>query len=106
VKDRAGNITNCDPTTTTVVREARGQTLSGIDGSEHYLTIQNGTPGLQDLLARVNGTNFGAHALKAGAERTIDISSALHAGGTNTIQLFGHGTGTADILIWDGNGTV
>jgi hypothetical protein len=105
VKDQAGNVTNCDPTTTTVVREPRGQTLSGIDGSEHFLTIQNGTPGLKSLVARVNGTTFAANNLKPGEKRTIDISSALKTGDTNAVQLIGHGPGAADVLIWDGAGT-
>ena len=105
VKDQAGNVTNCDPTTTTVVREPRGQTLSGIDGSEHFLTIQNGTPGLKSLVARVNGTTFAAHNSKPGEKRTIDISSALKTGDTNAVQLIGHGPGAADVLIWDGAGT-
>lgn len=105
VKDKAGNVTNCDPTSVTVVRENRSQTLTGIDGSEHVVTIQNGSPGLVRLTAFVNGTHFAAARLKPGETRTINIASALRAGTDNTIRLVGQGRGGADILIWDGNGT-
>lgn len=95
VTDVAGNVTNCDPTLTTLSGNG-SQTVSGVDAVEHYVTV--GTSGLA-VTVTVNG-----HAFSAG-NGTLDVASAMTAGTGNTIVLSGSGSGSASVLIWDGIGT-
>jgi hypothetical protein len=107
VRDRAGNVTECDPVLT---GEARGtgrpesHIFPGIPSAEHVVTVFNGDPGLQQIRIDVNGRKFTVAGLGDGEERTIDIGSAVVPGTDSTVTLTSHGKpgGTAAIMIWDG----
>jgi hypothetical protein len=104
--DLAGNVTNCDPVLTTLAlttgRRVQ-QTFTDIPREEHFVTIQNGSPGLKRVEIRVNGKLFEVDSLRANQLRTIDIAGAMVAGRKNTITLVGHGVpgDSAMVLIAD-----
>lgn len=104
--DAVGNVTTCDPVLTLVVREKGkpvSQTLTGIAQTESKITITNGTPGLSNLSITVNGKRFEAAGLKDNEVRTVDVSSAMKAGDSNTITLDARGKpgGSAAVVIHD-----
>jgi hypothetical protein len=108
VKDVAGNTTVCDPVLVTLHRgTGNSVTVHDVDRAEHVVTVRNGSPGLHRISVRVNGTQF-VVTVAPGEEQSLDIAGALRPGATNTVRLTGYGrpTGAADIVIWDGNGTI
>ena len=105
VKDVAGNTTVCDPVDVTV-NAGSSAVANSVPGNEHVVTITNGSPGLRTIVLAVNGqVRF---VRLHGATTTVDIGNALNAGDDNTVWLFGLGRqgGSANVLIWDGNGNV
>jgi hypothetical protein len=106
VTDVAGQSTTCDPVLATVTGRGvtRAITLNSIDQTEHFVTIDNGTPGLRGLKVFVNGQRFAnlGH-LSDGQHLRLDVARALIAGKANTISLRGRGKSlaTADVLISD-----
>ncbi len=106
------NVTNsdlgqkeCDPSLFNVVRGAEDAvTARGVPDVEHAVAVQNGSPGLTVLKVAVNGKKFTLN-LRHGA-KTLDISSAMHQGNSNTIVLTGQGpaNASANVLLWDGTG--
>ncbi len=108
VTDVAGNVTTCDPILGLVTRaegKPEAQTVTGVDGSEHVLTLYNGNPGIHDLDVQVNGKKFHLDKPHDGATQSLDLGSAMHPGNGNTITLTakGHPGGSANFMIWDGN---
>jgi hypothetical protein len=106
VSDVVGNITTCDPVIMLVVREKgepESETVAGVPEAEHFVTIQNGDPGLKNLRVTVNGTQFQIAGLRDGEERTVDVASAMVEGGNNTFILTALGKpGTsATVVIHD-----
>jgi hypothetical protein len=90
VQDVAGNTTTCDPVLTLLVRENGKpvtETLTDIPEIESQITVLNGGPGIKNLLVTVNGVAFRLNGLKDGEKRSVDISSAMRPGNTNTITL-------------------
>jgi hypothetical protein len=108
VKDVAGNTTVCDPVFVTLNGPASFQKTPDVPQAEHVVTIRNGSPGLKTVLVIANGKWFTATRLRPGSERTIDIASAMKPGDTNKVTLVGLGTrrGKADVIIWDGIGSI
>ncbi len=104
VTDVAGNVTNCDPVLTTVVRENKSQVFTDVPDAEHLVTVINNSPGLRLIAVTVNGTAYRRN-LQPGQEATIDVIKSIKAG-ANTFGLRGWGSGSADIIIWDGNGSI
>jgi len=99
-RDMKGNVTDCDPILTTVVKaKSSVQMFRDVMQAEHWVTISNGDPGITKLEVNVNGDR---HLLRlaAGRTTTLDISHALTAG-PNTIALRGWGKGSADVIISD-----
>ncbi len=104
VTDVKGNITNCDPVMTTLVRENKPQVFTDVPDAEHLVTVMNNTPGLRRIAVTVNGTAY-RRSLQPGQQATIDVINSIKAG-ANTFRLSGWGRGSADIIIWDGIGTI
>jgi hypothetical protein len=107
VTDQAGNVTDCDPVLVQLSSNG-SQTFTGLPQAENKITIKNGQPGLTRLQAVVNGRRFGLNNLRDNEVRTLDVSSAMRPGNTNTIILRGYGKpgASADVLIWDGKGVL
>ncbi|HET9212973.1 MAG TPA: hypothetical protein VFR03_21380 [Thermoanaerobaculia bacterium] len=108
VRDLAGNVTDCDPVLTSVVRTSgrpESQVFPDVPPEEHFVTVHNGDPGLKQLQIDVNGWRFTVDGLKSGEERTIDVSRAVVPGVSSTVTLTSHGKpgGEAAIMIWDGH---
>lgn len=105
IVDMAGKVVLCDPVLTMTVRE-RGkpvtQVLTGIPAMESNVMVFNENPGVTHLLIEVNGVTFRMQGLRPLEERSLDVSSAMHAGG-NTISLTAYGKpgGSAVVMIHD-----
>lgn len=105
--DLAGNSVTCDPIISLVQRSAGvdpQRTTAAVPQEENKLLVMNSSPGLRNLEATVNGVKFKLTGLKDGENRTLDISSALHAG-ANTVSVKGHGpvNSSAMVVISDGS---
>jgi hypothetical protein len=101
VTDVAGTTTRCDPVLTSLTVTRGGpvsQTFSDIPQAEHFVTIQNGDPGLKRLEVTVNGTRFRLDDLRSGEERTLDIGSAMTAG-SNSVTLRAQGERSASAVV-------
>lgn len=107
--DVCGNVAQCDPVMTGVLRSAGkpvAESYPGLPREEGVVTIFNGSPGFSNLDIIVNGLRFKLTGLEDGAERSLDISSAMLPGSFNVVTLKGLGKpgSSAGVLIWDGGG--
>jgi hypothetical protein len=94
--DMCGNVNTFDPVdlslSSTQGLHALGETsrfvsASGISDLEHFVMVQNGTPGLKSVTVMVNGKQFEISGLKPGeTRRGIDIGSAMEKGENNTVM--------------------
>jgi hypothetical protein len=100
VTDVKGNVITCDPILTSLVRERRPQVFENVDGSEHYLQIANGNPGLRRVIVHVGKVAYRVD-VASGETKTIDLRS-MRADRSYAVRLRGVGAGSADVLIWDG----
>jgi hypothetical protein len=103
------NFSQCDPVMTGVLRSAGkpvAESYPGLPREEGVVTIFNGSPGFSNLDIIVNGLRFKLTGLEDGAERSLDISSAMLPGSFNVVTLKGLGKpgSSAGVLIWDGGG--
>jgi hypothetical protein len=107
VFDLGGNKVTCDPIDYMVIRDAgKPETVTHTDvpEAEGVVTLTNGTPGVKRVEIVVNGQEFVVNALTDGEVVTVDVSSAMQPGDTNTVSITARG-GTASsvhVLIWDG----
>lgn len=102
--DAFGNVVTCDPVETTVtkLRHDRGvQTFTDLPFEEHFVTIENGTPGLRGLDVVVNGTEFRVRGLEDGEVKRLNVRRAMLPGLNNTITLVPRGRRgeSADVTI-------
>jgi hypothetical protein len=77
------------------------QAFTGIPPAEHFVTIQNGNPGLDAVYVVVNGSLrkvVKVDDLGDGEETTLDISSLMH-GGDNAVTLIGKGKPGASAVV-------
>jgi hypothetical protein len=108
LKDVAGNTTVCDPIVTTLTRPAHlkagakptRQTFVGVPFAESRLRLTNGQPGLTRVDVIVNGRLFKLGALRPGAKRFVDLTSAMRPGRSNTIVLRPYGSRGANATIF------
>lgn len=96
----------CDPIITLVIRETGKpvrESLANVPQAESKITVHNGAPGLRNILVTVNGETFRMNGLKDGEERTIDATSAMLPGETNSIAMTATGKpgGEATVIIHD-----
>ena len=104
-KDTQGNEVLCDPVIDALLREGgspAAQSWSGLPDYESKVTIINpGSGGVRGATLDVNGVRFQMAGLADGEQRTIDVSSAMTPGRTNTISATVHGSpgSTATIMI-------
>jgi uncharacterized protein YkwD/plastocyanin len=112
VTDVAGNSTACDPVLATLSDGLHGQAgwqvFNHLDESESKVRIANGTPGVRRVLLLVNGRRFTLDGLRPNEVRLVDVARAMGRGMNNTIVVRAEGPrdGTADVLVWDGSGSV
>ena len=102
--DAFGNQVTCDPVETTVtrLRHDRGvQTFTDLPFDEHFVTIENGTPGLRGLDIVVNGEEFKVRGLSDGEVKRVNVRRAMLPGSVNVITLVPRGRPgeSADITI-------
>jgi hypothetical protein len=77
-------------------------TFDGIGRTEGIVSLLNGTPGVESLVIRVNGSQFRTR-LSAGKTKKIDISSALlHGTNTVTVAVLGDPGSSVDLTISGG----
>jgi hypothetical protein len=106
--DLAGITVTCDPIITLVQRNASTddqQSRYHVDQAESQIMIINGTPGLKNFEATVNGVKFKVTGLKNGEQRLLDVSSAMLPGAGNQVTVTGHGPkgSWANVVISDGS---
>lgn len=102
--DAFGNTVTCDPVETTVtkLRQDRGiQTFTDLPSEEHFVTIENGSPGLRGMDIIVNGTEFRVRSLDDGEVRRVNVRRAMVPGLQNVITLVPRGRRgeSADVTI-------
>ncbi|HKV11595.1 MAG TPA: hypothetical protein VJ725_25850 [Thermoanaerobaculia bacterium] len=100
--DTSGAVKNCDPVITLLVRKKgkdTKETVSGLSHIENRITVTNGTPGLKNLLARVNGVDFRILGMQEGEVRKLDISRAMLPGSKNTVVLMATGKAGSSATI-------
>jgi hypothetical protein len=102
--DAFGNNVSCDPVETTVtkLRHDRGiQTFTDIPYEEHFITIENGDPGLRGLDIDVNGQTFLVRGLTDNEVKRVNVRRAMLRGNSNTITLIPRGRRgeSADVTI-------
>src|SRR4029079_8426309 len=98
----------CDPLITLVQRNASTddqQSRYHVDQAESKIMLINGTPGLKNFEATVNGMKFKVTGLKNGEQRLLDVSSAMLPGAGNQVTVTGHGRkgSGANVVISDGS---
>lgn len=104
VSDTVGNVTDCDPLFTEVIRSAgppESHTYAGIAPEEHLVSVFNGDPGLRNLRIEVNGRRFEMAGLKPGETRALDVARGVRAGESSTVTLtsLGQPGGRAVVMI-------
>ncbi len=102
----AGNVVSCDPVLAELSHGARTQVFKDVPQAESNITLHNGSPGLRQVRAIVNGRTFVMANLRPRESRTVDVASAMLPGSHNTIVLHASGPAgaNADVIIWDGRG--
>jgi hypothetical protein len=81
VTDCAGNVVDCDP----VIAEIeipRGKSrwrreYRDVPQMERFITVQNGTPGIEVIVVRVNGKLAGTLTFVDGQTQTLDVESLM-----------------------------
>jgi probable HAF family extracellular repeat protein len=105
VVNMAGNSTSCDPVDFTVKLEGLTErhAFRSLNGSEHYVRIVNGNPGLSRVAFRVNGALVPSVDLMSGQTRVLDFGSNMHPGADNRVLLEAAGArgSSASVLIGD-----
>jgi len=93
ITDAAGNITQCESVMTTL-KVSKGfstiQTFTGIPKENSFLNIQNGNPGLKEVLLIANDRGFRRAFLRDHQTITLDISD-FWVSPQNTLTLIGIG---------------
>lgn len=102
--DAFGNTVTCDPVETTVtkLRQDRGvQTFTDLPYEEHFVTIENGSPGLRGMDIIVNGTEFRVRGLDDREVRRVNVRRAMLRGHQNVITIVPRGRRgeSADVTI-------
>ena len=106
--DAVGRSVTCDPVETTVVKlkhDAGVQTFNNLPFAEHFITIENGKPGLRGFDIVVNNEEFKVRSLDDKEVRTLNVRSAMKRGNKNTITLIPRGKNgeSADVTIGPGD---
>jgi hypothetical protein len=106
VTTAAGTSVTCDPIVSQLVRQhgrPAFDVFRDIPSGESQVLIANGQPGFEAVDVRVNGRKFELDGLTPGAQRTLNVSSAMHPGTDNVIVVRGKGApgGSAEIVISD-----
>jgi hypothetical protein len=95
--DAAGQTVSCDPISTvlTSVGWKSGlsgiQTFSNLPQATSLITIENGNPGLNDLIVLVNDRLFVETKMTNGQVINLNVSKAMKPGDNNVIRLIGIG---------------
>lgn len=100
------NSTTIDPVNTQITVTGLDpivETFPGIPSAEHFVSVQNGRPGLTQLKVLVNGRAFVLAGLQSGGVATLDVGSAMIPGENNTVVLVGEGPvgASATVAIGD-----
>jgi hypothetical protein len=103
VKDVNGNTTDCDPVLATLTGTHKAVSAGGLAAAEHFVRITNAKHGLRAVHVIVNGRRFVVH-VASGHSRLLNVASAMRRGSHNRVRLVGVGSGSADVLVWDGTG--
>jgi uncharacterized delta-60 repeat protein len=105
IVDCSGNSLLTDPVLDNlkVPKRQVKRVFRNLPAAEHYLRLENGTPGLTELKLWVNGRRAHAGLLTDGEILRLDLAPWMRAGSRNVVRLVASGpTGaTASLLIGD-----
>jgi len=105
--DASGNVCSTDPWFATALRlkgngpeVTANERVATVNGSDDYVTITNGSPGVRKLEITVNSTKFKVNSLQDGEMKTLCITSGMEEGEHNTIELVAKGRpgGSAEVV--------
>jgi Bacterial Ig-like domain (group 1) len=102
VTDAAGNVTVCDPTlleASRVAGQPSSQTIKGLAKAESKVHVRNDSKGISNLRLTVNGKVFELAGLRSSEQRSLDVSSAMHAGNDNTVVLTALGAPGSTVFV-------
>jgi len=91
-----------DPVTTWLAITGNEQTIqvfTNIPSAERYVSLRNGTPGLNQLAILVNGQRHILSPLSDGESRSLDIGGSMSPGDENVVVLVGEGPVGASSII-------
>lgn len=107
VTDVVGNVTECDPVLDQIViperRVSTTRIYSAIPEMESYISLRNGSPGVQLATVKVNRKRPYQFGLAPEQVRNLNAASAMREG-SNTIQItvYGKPGAKVNVLILDG----
>ena len=104
--DGAGNAMTCDPVIANLnVSKSRrlNRTFKQIPQQEHWLSLQNGSPGLGEVRIWVNGYIVRRDSLVGGQLISINISPWTRPGAKNTVRIAATGTRDASAVLMIGD---
>ena len=111
VTDHTGNSVVCDPHLLELSVEdgvPTSERLHDVPSAERWLTVQNGSVGVDRVRVAVNDTPFRVLELLSNEQKTIDLAPALRDDDTNTVEIVAEAAsmGSALLLLSDiPNGT-
>jgi hypothetical protein len=106
VTNQAGGFIDCDSGLINVGRgsgESFIQELHHTAQGESDVTVLNGTPGVHRVRLQVNGHDFDIPNLQDSETRTIDVSSAMQNGTSNTVLVVAQGPRDSNIVVMVGH---
>lgn len=107
--DVNGGSASFDPVVTLLEARSAGavrETFYNLPAAEHYVRVQNGSPGLQWLCMVVNGRLFVVNPIGDQADIMVDVGMAMIPGDNNTVILVAQGVSGASGLVMIGDSPV
>ena len=88
-------------------RSHTNQKIPDLPRAQHFVSFQNGDPGLKRIIVKVNGVVFKQRTARAGRARDLDIASAMTSGVNNVaVEIEGNKHATATVIFHDGSASL
>ena len=107
--DAANNSSLADPVIANLeVKRGRrvARTFTGIPAFEHYITLQNGAPGLSDAALWVNGRIVWRGGLESGQVINLNVAEQMRPGNRNTVRIVASGAKGAKAVLLIGDASL
>ena len=107
--DAAGNVTLCDPVIANLdIKKGKRlvRTFARLPEHAHYVTLQNGTPGITGARLWVNGRAVGSLSLTDGQVVTLNVHGSMRPGRNNTVRIAVSGPAGAKTVLLIGDASL